>query len=34
MRHARLLSLILTLVAIASFVARAKWGTMGFHEGA
>ena len=32
MKHARLFSLIITLVAIASFVARVKWGTFGFHE--
>jgi hypothetical protein len=31
-KHARLFSLVMTLVAIASFVARAKWGTLGFHE--
>jgi hypothetical protein len=25
-------SLLLALVALASLVARAKWGTLGFHE--
>jgi hypothetical protein len=25
-------SLLLSLVVLASFVARAKWGTFGFHE--
>lgn len=25
-------SLLLSLVALASLVARAKWGTLGFHE--
>jgi hypothetical protein len=29
---ARLLTLIIALVAIASFVAHVKWGTFGFHE--
>ena len=32
MRHARLFSLIIVLVAIASFVAHVKWGSFGFHE--
>jgi len=32
MRHARLFSLIIALVAIASFVAHIKWGSFGFHE--
>jgi hypothetical protein len=31
-KNARLFSLIITLVAIASLVARVKWGTFGFHE--
>jgi hypothetical protein len=31
-KHARLFSLLIALVAIASLVARAKWGTLGFHE--
>ena len=31
MKHARLFSLIITLTAIASFVAKVKWGTFGFH---
>jgi hypothetical protein len=25
-------SLVLALIAVASFVARAKWGMLGFHE--
>ena len=25
-------SLVLVLIAVASFVARAKWGMLGFHE--
>ncbi|MDX6388443.1 MAG: hypothetical protein QOD85_2245 [Gaiellaceae bacterium] len=25
-------SLVLSLVAVASFVAKAKWGALGFHE--
>jgi hypothetical protein len=25
-------SLVLSLVAVASFVAKAKWGVLGFHE--
>jgi hypothetical protein len=32
MKHARLFWLLLTLLAIASFVANAKWGMLGFHE--
>ena len=32
MKHARLFALIVALVAIASFVARVKWGTFGYHE--
>ena len=32
MRHARLFSLIIALVAITSFVAHVKWGSFGFHE--
>jgi hypothetical protein len=32
-KKANLLTLILVLVALASFVARVKWG-YGFHEGA
>jgi hypothetical protein len=30
-KHARLFSLIIALVAIASFVGHVKWGTFGFH---
>ncbi len=34
MKHARLFSLMLVLIAIAAFVARVKWATpLGFHEG-
>jgi hypothetical protein len=31
-KHARLFSLLLTVVAIASLVAKVKWGMFGFHE--
>jgi hypothetical protein len=31
-KFARLFTLIMLLVAIASLVARVKWGTFGFHE--
>ena len=35
MKHARLFSLMLALIAIAAFVAKVKWAMpMGFHEGA
>jgi hypothetical protein len=31
-KFARLFTLLLLLVAIASLVASVKWGTFGFHE--
>jgi hypothetical protein len=33
LKQTRLLTLLLALIAIASFFARVKWGTFGFHEG-